>query len=99
MKHFACVLYVAFDAQKNLCDKQNVSLYGTPVESTDRFRDDRTIMVKQFQYGWSDTVTVTHSVSLNFLKAGPGPGFLIFPVRVLGRLVVVRRYLVSNGPI
>ena len=31
MKHFAYVLYVGFDAQRNLCDKQNVLFYGTPV--------------------------------------------------------------------
>ena len=29
MKHFAFVLYVGFDAQKNLCDKQIVLFYGT----------------------------------------------------------------------
>ena len=31
MKHFAYVLYVGFDAQRNFCDKQNVLFYGTPV--------------------------------------------------------------------
>ena len=31
MKHFAYVLYVGFHAKRNLCDKQNVSFYGTPV--------------------------------------------------------------------
>ena len=30
MKHFAYVLYVEFDAQRNLCDNQNVLFYGTP---------------------------------------------------------------------
>ena len=30
MKHFAYVLYVGFDAQRNLYDKQNVLFYGTP---------------------------------------------------------------------
>ena len=30
MKHFEYVLYVGFDAQRNLCDKQNVLFYGTP---------------------------------------------------------------------
>ena len=31
MKHFARVLYVGFDAQRNLCDKQNILFYVTPV--------------------------------------------------------------------
>ena len=30
MKHFAYVLFVGFDAQRNFCDKQNVLFYGTP---------------------------------------------------------------------
>ena len=30
MKHFAHVLYVGFDAHRNLCDKQNVLFYGIP---------------------------------------------------------------------
>ena len=30
MKHFAYVLYVRFDAQRNLYDKQNVLFYGAP---------------------------------------------------------------------
>ena len=29
MEHFSYVLYVGFDAQRNLCDKQNVLLYDT----------------------------------------------------------------------
>ena len=29
MKHFAFVLYVGLDAQRNLCDKQNVLFCGT----------------------------------------------------------------------
>ena len=28
MKHFAYVLYVGFHANRNLCDKQNVLVYG-----------------------------------------------------------------------
>ena len=31
---FAYVLYVGFDAQRNLCEKQNVLFYGTPVLQT-----------------------------------------------------------------
>ena len=31
MQHFAYVLYVGFDAKRNLCNKQNVLFYGTPV--------------------------------------------------------------------
>ena len=30
MKHFAYVLFVGFDAQRNFCDKQNVLFYVTP---------------------------------------------------------------------
>ena len=32
MKHFEYVLYVGFDVRRNLCDKQNVLFYGTPVK-------------------------------------------------------------------
>ena len=32
MKHFEYVLYVGFDAQRNLCDKQNVLFYGTHLQ-------------------------------------------------------------------
>ena len=35
MKHFAYVLYVGFDAQRNLCDKQNILFHGTPILMTD----------------------------------------------------------------
>ena len=31
MKHFVYVLYVGFDAQRNLCDKQIFLFYVTPV--------------------------------------------------------------------
>ena len=28
---YLCVLYVGYDAQRNVCDKQNVVFYGIPV--------------------------------------------------------------------
>ena len=35
MEHFVYVLYVGFYAQRNLCDKQNVLLYGLLVLKRD----------------------------------------------------------------
>ena len=54
MKHFAYVLYVGFHARRNLCDKQNVSSYGTPVFAYER--------------GWEALLKQSFSWKVNFLK-------------------------------
>ena len=60
MKHFAYVLYVGFDAQRNLCDKQNVLFYGTPrnIVCSD-FKSDRTFRIPESEREESTVVVYT----------------------------------------